>query len=196
MYDIKSVHDTGAPTTGNGDDDAEVEEDDIEAAIRKEVAALTSKPTTSSSTTAPHNATTNSNRMVPVNMNVDCLLNVKTRPPVDPVVFVKRIVEDARRCDELPGVMRCRYVNRLTPVSVMGRANETGLGEVAREVLGRWFELADGPKGEGEKGVEGGKKGEEEKGKAKAEATESSGAPAADVEKKAFTVSLIIPLLP
>jgi tRNA acetyltransferase TAN1 len=184
MYDIKSIHDTGATTT-TGDDDDE-EEDDIEAAIHKEVAALKSKPTTTTDPSNPQN--TNSNRMVPVKMNVDCLLYVKTRPPVDPVVFVKRIVEDARRCGELPGVMRCRYVNRLTPVSVMGRANEAGLVEVAREVLGRWFELADGKEAEGD----GEKKGEAE---AEAEATESSDAPAADVEKKAFTVSLI-PLLP
>ncbi|KAK3301492.1 uncharacterized protein B0H64DRAFT_39912 [Chaetomium fimeti] len=126
LYDIKSVH--GAKPDPDGEDDGAG--DDIEAAIKREVAALTAKPATTSDGTSPEE----SNRMTPLKMNVDCLLYVKTQPPVDPVAFVRRICEDARRCGELSGLMRCRYVNRLTPISVMGKASENGLVEVAREV--------------------------------------------------------------
>jgi len=89
-----------------------------------------------------NNNDNNNNRMTPLKMNVDCLLFVKTQPPIDPVAFVRKICEDARRCEEVPGLMRCRYVNRLTPVSVMGKASENGLVEVARQALGQWFDLS------------------------------------------------------
>ena len=102
LYDIKSVHDA-KPGSGDGDDDDDGADDDIEAAIQREVAALNAKPTTTSGGTS----TDEPNRMTPLKMNVDCLLYVKTQPPVDPVAFVRRICEDARRCGELPGLMRC-----------------------------------------------------------------------------------------
>ncbi|KAH6844878.1 hypothetical protein B0I37DRAFT_378572 [Chaetomium sp. MPI-CAGE-AT-0009] len=134
LYDIKSVHE--AQLDRDGEDDAA--EDDIEAAIKREVAALTAKPTTTSDGTSPEGG----NRMTPLKMNVDCLLYVKTQPPVDPVGFVRRICEDARRCGELPGLMRCRYVNRLTPISVMGKASENGL--VERKTEGEVKSTAEG----------------------------------------------------
>ena len=139
MYGIKSVHDTAG-----GEDSAEGGEEDIEAAIQREVAALTAKPAAAAAAAAGGDGGDggNDNRMTPVKMNVDCLLFVKTQPPVEPVAFVRRICEDAKRCGEIPGLMRCRYVNRLTPVSVMGRATEQGLVEVAREALGGWFDLS------------------------------------------------------
>jgi tRNA acetyltransferase TAN1 len=183
LYGIKSVHD--APSGGDGDDDDEGAEDDIEAAIEKEVAALNAKPT-ASSTDSPEET---NNRMTPVKMNVDCLLFVKTQPPIDPVAFVHRICEDARRCGEIPGLMRCRYVNRLTPVNVMGKASENGLVEVAREALGVWFDLsgkrAPGAVGDGEKGAEG----VDAEGGAKDVKTGETEAPASDAERKPFTVS-------
>ncbi len=144
MYGIKSVHDTDA-TAGEEDEG----EEDIEAAIQKEVAAMTAKP----STAADGGDGGNDNRMTPVKMNVDCLLFVKTQPPVEPVAFVRRICEDAKRSAEIPGLMRCRYVNRLTPVSVMGRATEQGLVEVARDALGGLFDLS-GKRSVGGKGAE------------------------------------------
>lgn len=196
MYDIKSIHDTAAGEAGG---DGDEEEDDIEAAIQKEVAALTSKPTAAAAADAASSSAAgggDTNRMTPLKMNVDCLLYVKTQPPVDPVAFVRRICEDARRCEELPGVMRCRYVNRLTPVSVMGRATETGLVEVAREVLGRVFDLGGKRQpGASEKGTEGEVEGEvkgEAEEQVKGEATAEAGsleAPATGSEKP-FTVGL------
>ncbi|AEO67740.1 uncharacterized protein THITE_2116714, partial [Thermothielavioides terrestris NRRL 8126] len=137
MYGIKSGRDAPAGESGERggeevDEKEEEENEDIEAAIRKEVAALTSKPSDAAA----------GNVMRPVKMNVDCLLFVKTPPAVDPVAFVRRICEDARACNELPGLMRCRYVNRLTPVTAMGRATEQGLVEVARKVLASTFDLS------------------------------------------------------
>ena len=36
-----------------------------------------------------------------------------------------------------------RYVNRLTPVTIIGKATEKGLEEVGKTVLGAHFQLAD-----------------------------------------------------
>jgi tRNA acetyltransferase TAN1 len=73
----------------------------------------------------------------PVKMNVACLLFVRTRAPVEPVSFVKRICQDAK----IPGKQRCRYVNRLIPMTAIGKATEAGLYDVACKVLGETFAL-------------------------------------------------------
>ncbi|KAK0669743.1 hypothetical protein QBC41DRAFT_319164 [Cercophora samala] len=126
MYGIKGVHDT-EKKEGEEDED----EDDIEAAIKKEVEALN----------ANRKGTDGGHNMTPLKMNVDCLMFVKTKPPIDPVAFVRRIVEDAKSAKET-GQMKCRYVNRLTPVSVTGKATEQGLEAVAREALAPFFDLS------------------------------------------------------
>jgi tRNA acetyltransferase TAN1 len=177
MYGIKSVHDV------EGEDGDEVE--DIEAAIQKEVAALNSKRTGADG--AP-------NSLTPIKMNVDCLLFVKTEPPIDPVAFVRRICEDAKTCNE-SGQMRCRYLNRLTPVTMSGKATEQGLIELAKEALSPFFDLsgkrtgaeAAGEIAPAESGAEG-DGGKDALGKAaeeKAEGTEAAG-----TERKPFTVSI------
>ncbi|KAK4185291.1 tRNA acetyltransferase TAN1 [Podospora australis] len=127
MYGIKEVHDI--------EKDSEDGYDDIEAAIQKEVAALN----------ANRKGTDGGHSMTPLKMNVDCLLFVRTKPPIDPVAFVKRICEDAKARDD-PALIKCRYVNRLTPVSVTGKATEQGLAEVAKEALAPYFDLS-GKKG-------------------------------------------------
>lgn len=73
----------------------------------------------------------------PVKMNVACLLFVRTRSPVEPVSFVKRICQDAK----IPGKQKCRYVNRLIPMTAIGKATEAGLFDVACKVLGETFAL-------------------------------------------------------
>jgi len=60
----------------------------------------------------------------------------KTKPPVEPVAFVRSI------CEEIltnPSQLRAGSVKRLTPMSLMGKANENGLREVAQQVLGPHF---------------------------------------------------------
>ncbi|KAK3305506.1 uncharacterized protein B0T15DRAFT_532526 [Chaetomium strumarium] len=164
MYGIGSVHDTQA---GELRDGGEAEED-IEAAIQKEVAALTSG---TSNTAAGPNAG-GANLMQPTKMNVDCLLFVKTQPPVDPVALVRRICEDAKSCNEHPGLMRCRYVNRLTPMSITGKATEQGIVEVARKALAPWFDMS------GKRGVGAG----ESKGEPSEPANTGEGQSAAQVD--------------
>jgi tRNA acetyltransferase TAN1 len=76
----------------------------------------------------------------PVRLDLQCVLFFKTRSPIDPVDFVHRI------CQEIvstPGIRRMRYVNRLTPVTLIGKATEKGLEEVAKAVLSGHFNLQE-----------------------------------------------------
>lgn len=180
MYGIKEVHD--ATDEGDG-------EDDIEAAIRKEVAALNTKQTGAGAEGA------GGHDLTPVKMNVDCLLFVKTKPPIDPVVFVRRICEDARACAD-PNQMRCRYVNRLTPVTATGKATEQGLIEVAKVVLGPFFDLSGKRSGalasEGiAEAVASGQDTADRAADSKAQEAGGDERPASAAEGKAFTVSIV-----
>ncbi|KAL2115012.1 hypothetical protein VTJ04DRAFT_10675 [Mycothermus thermophilus] len=209
LYGIKSVHDSHSENDNNNDngsdEDEEVEED-LEAAIRKEVAALkggsssnktnTGSNNTAAGATAGEGADKNRKGLKVMKLNVDCLLYVKTPPAVvDPVRFVREICRDAARADQIPGLMRCRYVNRLTPVSVMGRATEGGLVEVAREVLGGVFELKvvgrkdEEEKKDGEGGDDGDGAVEEEK-KEKKEEKEEEEEEEEEEKKKAYTFAI------
>jgi tRNA acetyltransferase TAN1 len=60
----------------------------------------------------------------------------KTEAPVEPVSFVKRICEDASKH---AARKRTRFVKRLSPMTLMGRASAEGLEKVAREVLAPHF---------------------------------------------------------
>lgn len=122
MYGIKDKDDAGS-------DDEDV--DDIEAAVKKEAAALKTKGTKDAV----------DEYFTPLKMNVDCLVFFKTRHPIQPIEFVKRICSDAQGPKE-PGQFRCRYVNRLTPITHIGKANKTGVLEVAKRVLAPHFKLS------------------------------------------------------
>lgn len=69
------------------------------------------------------------------------MLFFKTQPPIDPVDFVHRICQDAA---ENPKGRKHRFLNRLTPMTCMGRATESDLEGLAREVLKKEFRLVDG----------------------------------------------------
>jgi len=75
----------------------------------------------------------------PVHINAPCVLFFKTRDPIDPADFVHRICKEVVTT---PGVRRLKYVNRLTPMTLMGRATENGLDEVGKAVLGKCFQLS------------------------------------------------------
>lgn len=60
----------------------------------------------------------------------------KTVAPVEPVSLVKKICEDAM---SEPLRKRTRFVKRLSPMTLMARATEEGLGKVTREVLAPRF---------------------------------------------------------
>lgn len=60
----------------------------------------------------------------------------KTIAPVEPVSFVQKICQDA---SEGKLLVKTRFAQRLTPMTVMGRASPDGLDEVAKEVLAPFF---------------------------------------------------------
>lgn len=108
-------------------DSGEVEEaddEDIEAAIQREVASMTDKE--------------KPKLFAPVHLDMVCVMFFKTRPPIDPVDFVHRICEEVT---SKPGVRRMKYVNRLTPNSLIGQATEKGLAKLGKAVLEKHFQL-------------------------------------------------------
>jgi tRNA acetyltransferase TAN1 len=115
-----------------GDDTAVEKEDekilDIESSIQKEVASVGLKEGLAKLFT-------------PVFLDLPCVLFFKTRQPVEPVDFVHKICIDAA---EQWTIRRHRFVNRLTPVTMTGKATEKGLEEVGRNVLREHFRLTEG----------------------------------------------------
>ena len=61
---------------------------------------------------------------------------MKTQSPVEPVQFVQKICEDAMK---QASQKRTRFVKRLTPMTLLGRASKEGLENVAKEVLAPHF---------------------------------------------------------
>jgi hypothetical protein len=60
----------------------------------------------------------------------------KVKPPVEPVAFVHTIYKDAAASAHRK---QSRYVKRLTPITLVGKATESGLEEVAQQVLRTHF---------------------------------------------------------
>ncbi|KAI1863666.1 hypothetical protein JX265_008883 [Neoarthrinium moseri] len=112
-------------------EDSDAEDADIEASIQKELDAM--KPTGKSRHA--------DSVFAPMRVGMDCLLFMKTKPPVEPTAFVRRIVEDAQSTSS-HGQRKSRFLNRLTPITLMGKATGTGVEEVARTVLAEHFQLA------------------------------------------------------
>ncbi|KAN0101773.1 hypothetical protein V8E51_012283 [Hyaloscypha variabilis] len=116
------------PGSVEQDDDGE-SITDIESSIQREMASMGKKQNFDSV-------------ISPVRLDVQCVLFFKIRPPIDPVDFVHRI------CMEVvstPGIRRMRYINRLTPMVLMGKATEKGLEEVGAAVLNEHFNLRESP---------------------------------------------------
>ncbi|KAI9728403.1 MAG: hypothetical protein M1828_003803 [Chrysothrix sp. TS-e1954] len=78
-----------------------------------------------------------------VHINIQCVLFLKTRNPVEPVSFCQAICEDAVQTK----AKRTRFVQRLTPMSIMGKATLAGLEEAATKALAPHFhDESKGPK--------------------------------------------------
>lgn len=121
VYGIKS--DEGA----NESDD---EDEDIEAAIQKEVGSLQDKGKGKGA----------SDRVLTeVRIKEECLLFMRCKAPIEPVEFSRRICQDAASVGH--GGAKSRYLNRLTPVTVIVKATESGLEEGAKRVLAEHFKL-------------------------------------------------------
>ncbi|SMR63569.1 unnamed protein product [Zymoseptoria tritici ST99CH_3D1] len=71
-----------------------------------------------------------------VRVNLQCVVFFKTIAPVVPTDLVKRICEDAMNNS---AIKRTRFAQRLTPMTLMGRASAEGLEKVCLEVLAPHF---------------------------------------------------------
>lgn len=121
FYGIKSEDDAA----GVSDED----QDDIESAIQKEVGDLKDKEKSKSDRI-----------FTEVRINQECLLFMKCKAPIEPIDFCHRICQDV----STPGqsvVKKTRYLNRLTPLSIIVKATESGLEEGARQALANHFIL-------------------------------------------------------
>lgn len=125
MFDISPSAADGA---AEGDDE---KPKDIEDEIEKELAAMKQpiKPKE-----APFDL---------IKMNVDCVLFMRTRAPVDPLVLTREICKDAAAAKDR-SLWRTRFINKLTPITFTDKATEKGLEEVAAKVLADHFQLAEG----------------------------------------------------
>ncbi len=109
----------GPEEYSDGEDSNEDAEVDIEAEIKKEVQGMRSKGTNKEAL------------FQSVKMDIQCVLFFKTRPPIEPVSFVHTICKDAAE----GATQRARFVKRLSPMVMMGKATEDGLAKVADAVL-------------------------------------------------------------
>ncbi|RYP69788.1 hypothetical protein DL771_005897 [Monosporascus sp. 5C6A] len=135
LYGIKPPADDPA---SDGEEDG-----DIESSIRKEIDGMKSSD-------KPRDLT-----FEPVRVNVDCVFFMRTKQPVDPTKLVEAICKDAKNCTDRKQ-RRSRFVNRLTPVSIIGKATASGVEEVAKVVLAKHFQLAGDGKNEEPKQEESG----------------------------------------
>lgn len=107
--------------SGNDGDESDNNDDevDIEAEIKKEVQGLKSRSTKKEAL------------FQPVKMDINCVLFFKTRAPIEPVEFVHRICKDASE----GATKKSRWVKKLSPMTMMGKATPEGLDKVAKAVL-------------------------------------------------------------
>lgn len=64
---------------------------------------------------------------------------MKCKAPVEPVDFCRRICQDVLSADN--SAPKARYLNRLTPLSVVSNATEAGMEKGARQALAGHFKL-------------------------------------------------------
>ena len=112
----KKLYGASQEQSDGSDEDVEA---DIEAEIKKEVQGMKSK------------ATKKEALFQAVKMDIQCVLFFKTRPPIEPVSFVHTICKDAAEGT----TQRARFIKRLSPMTMMGKATEDGLAKVASAVL-------------------------------------------------------------
>ncbi|KAL9067524.1 MAG: hypothetical protein Q9157_006787 [Trypethelium eluteriae] len=72
----------------------------------------------------------------PVRVEMECVVFFKTRPPIEPVSLVHEICSDAAAASMLK---RTRFVKRLSPVTLTGKATKMDLERLSKEVLAPHF---------------------------------------------------------
>ncbi|KAI9773328.1 MAG: hypothetical protein M1840_007543 [Geoglossum simile] len=108
-----------------GSHEGEIESGDIEAEIQREISGIQQPK--------------DKKLFNPIRVDIKCVLFFKTRPPIEPVGFVHRICTNAFSFGGKQG----RWVKRLTPMTLIGKATEKGLDEVAKSVLPPHFHGSD-----------------------------------------------------
>lgn len=106
-------------------DEDDGKEVDIEASIETELAGMNKK----GKDMPPR-------LFQPIKLSVQCVLFFKVDEKINPVEFVEKICEAAAQ-----GTVKSRFLNRLTPMTCMERANERGLEDVCKTVLAKSFTL-------------------------------------------------------
>ncbi|WYZ34361.1 hypothetical protein EsH8_I_000637 [Colletotrichum jinshuiense] len=113
------------------DVESDEEDEDIEASIQKELDGISSAKRGKSK-----------RNFKAIRAGIECVFFMKTRDPVDPVELCRQICQDASLCTDLKE-RKTKYINRLTPVSVVDKASENGVARVARKALAPWFDLTN-----------------------------------------------------
>lgn len=142
LYGINTQEGT---VQGADEDDDDL---DIEAAIQKELGSLKATPGKSADQI-----------FTEIRTKEDCLLFMKVKPPVEPAAFVKYICENIKASAD-GRTRKTRYLNRLTPVTVMGKATMSGVEDTARQVLSDHFVMKPTEE-QSEPGETGSKQGQE-----------------------------------
>ncbi|KAL1934260.1 hypothetical protein VTP01DRAFT_6442 [Rhizomucor pusillus] len=106
-----------AKLEASGDDENDDQKDDLEASIAKEVAAIKEGKKNKIFANIP--------------MNLDCVIFIRTKAPVEPVQFVHHILTDMKKHQ----VKKTRYVSRLLPVEMTCQANMDDIERVARQIV-------------------------------------------------------------
>ena len=124
-------------TKYHGDSGKEDEEEmSIEEQLKKELADITK----------PRQSKTKDERkkeiLQPIDLNCECMIFFKTRRPIVPEKFVKRIIEDLS--DPNDKLKRTRYIQRLTPITNSCSASMEQMIKLAKEVLARYFHDPNG----------------------------------------------------
>ncbi|KAF2758200.1 hypothetical protein EJ05DRAFT_380651 [Pseudovirgaria hyperparasitica] len=70
-----------------------------------------------------------------IKLDVECVVFMKTREPVEPVSFVHQICKDAAVSHRKQN----RFIKKLMPVTLFAKANEKGLDEISQKVLAPHF---------------------------------------------------------
>ncbi|KAI5855267.1 hypothetical protein BZA05DRAFT_391059 [Tricharina praecox] len=106
---------------GEGAADSDDEEEDIESAIKKELADNKDKKKKDTRSIAS------------VKIDTMCVTFFRLKPPLEATGMVRALCESAS--NPVGGSIRSKFVHRLTPVTRTGKATLEGLREVAAEVL-------------------------------------------------------------
>lgn len=115
----------GISTASEGNNNEE-DEHDIEAEINAELEDMQS-------------SSKNQQLFTNVTTDTQCILLIKTRPPVEPAVFVRRLCRDLLE----RGEKRTRFLNRLAPMTGICKPTVEGLQEGVPSILEPHFGGAD-----------------------------------------------------